>query len=383
MSVFALGREEKLYSVPETTYSVAASVPGATDALRFMTLNIAQTIERVQRTDKRPTRSYLETIVRRKSVSWSLDGYLLPSGAAGTAPDGWDTILEAVFGTQTVNSSTSVVYTLAKDYSKSLTMHRAVGNGAAVAVFAEMMRGAVPTTCEFTLSGQDEAKVSISGFASDVLRAGTSLLVTDTGTAVAVTTGTGDAFDAGQYVNIGSVTNQLIASVSTDTVTVPAHAAGTAGDKLVPSACVVSQTIAATAVPISGIAGSCSLAATTLDILTAKITLDNGSVAHNDKYGTDRADSFHLNNRKVSGEFTVRLTDSNFIRIAKTKNATKLALTLVAGTVAGSISTFSMPNVVLDYSAIPSTAEADIVVTVPFVAYASTSFEDELTLTFS
>jgi hypothetical protein len=325
----------------------------------------------------------LETIVRRKSVSWSVEGYLLPSGAAGTVPDGWDVILEAAFGLQTTNASTSIVYTLIKEYAKSITLHRALGNSGATSVFAEMVRGAVPQTVEFMLSGQDEAKIKVSGFAADVLRAGHTLVASDNGTVVNVTSGDGAMFDAGQYINVNSQTNQLIASIATDAITLPAHTAGNSSELVVPSACVTSQTYVATAVPVAGISGSCSLAGSSLDILSAKIVLNNGAVAHNNKYGVDKTDSFHLGNRSVTGEVTVRLLDTNFVRIAKTKNATKVALSLVSGTAAGSIATFTLANVILDYTAIPSDASEDIIVTVPFTAYASSSLEDELVLTLT
>lgn len=379
---YALGREEKAFVVPETTYGAAASAPAGGNAIRFKTLSLSEKEDRVQREDKRTTRSYLATIVRRLSVDWSISGYLLPSGAAGTAPDGWDDILESAFGTETVNGGTSVVYTLAKEFEKTLTLHRGVGATSTTSIFSEMARGCVVNKLTINLSGADEAMVTASGFASDVLRAGTSLVVTDDGTAVAVTAGEGSSFDAGAYIDIDAAADVLISSISTDTLTTVAHTAQTAGDVISPSACNKAQTFTSTAIPISGILGSASWGGSTLEIISAVIDLDNGAKAHNDKYGANKTTSFHQGNRKVSGSITIRLHENNFNTISKLKGITSIAVSLVAGTTAGSIATFAMPVVIPDYTAIPSTPVDDIIVTIPFIAYGS-SGDDELSLTLT
>lgn len=385
LPIYAFGRQEKLYAVPETTYGAAASAPAAGNAVRFLEASFAQSEDRIPRSDKRGTRSLLETIVQRLSVQWSVRGYLLPSGAAGTAPDGWDDIFEAGFGTETINASTNVIYSLAKEFEKTLTFHRAFGSSLTDASLAEMVRGGVVNQLQFTLSGSEPAMVSASGFAADILRAGRGTINTDSGTVINFS-GTGEAhnFDAGQYVDIDSVTDQLISSVSTgaNTITVPSHSAQSNGEFVAPSACIKGQTFTSTAVPISGILGSCSLEGTTLTIKGAEINLNNGAVAHNDHYGTNKTDGYHQGNRSVEGSIRVRLDASNFNRVAKTRRSTKIALSLVSGTVAGSIATFALSNVIVDYTPIPSNAEGDIEVNLPFKAYGS-SGEDELTLTLT
>ena len=382
----AIGRQEKLFVVPETTFGTAASAPASGNAIRFMEANFAQAEERIYRTDKRSTRSYLETIVKKVSVQWSLKGYLLPSGAAGTAPDGWDDIFESAFGTETVNASTSVVYSLAKEFEKPLTFHRGMGSSLSDASFGEMIRGGVVNQLTFNLDGTSEAMVSASGFAADILRAGVGTISTDSGTLITFS-GTGEAhnFDAGIYVDVDSVTDQLISAVNTtgNTITVPSHTAQSNGEFVVPSAVIKSQSFVSTAVPISGILGSCTLESTSFTILGAEITLNNGAKVHLDHYGTSKADGYHQENRSVEGSLRCRLDATTFNRVAKSRRSSKIALSLVAGTAAGSIATFTMSNVIIDYSPIPSSAEGDIFVTLPFKAYASSSLEDELVLTFT
>lgn len=382
MAVIAVGREEKLFAVTESAYGAAAAAAAAGNAVRFRTLNIDQKIERIQRDDKRSTRSYLETVVRRKSVAWSISGYLLPGGALGTAPDGWDDILEAGFGIETVNASTSVVYTLAKEFSNSVTLHRAVGAAAATDVFSEMVRGCVVDRLSFTLGGNTETMITASGFGADVLRAGTSTVNTDSGTSLVVASGDGTKFDAGMYIDVDVISGVLISAVSTDTLTVASHTAQSNGELVSPSACNQSQTFTSTAHPISGILGSASIGGSSHAIISAQIDLDNGAKGHNDRFGSDKVNDYHFGNRRVSGSVVIRLDSTTFNTVAKTKNATTQALSLVSGTTAGSIATFTLGQVMFDYSMIPSNPVDDILVTLPFIAYGS-SGEDELSLTLT
>jgi len=385
LPLVALGREERLFVVPETTYGAAASAPAGGNATRFTSMQVNQSEERIVRADKKNSRSSLKTVARRKSVDWSITGYLMPSGAAGTAPDGCDDIFEAAFGTETINASTSVVYTLAKEFEKSLTLHKAVGNALASGILAEMVRGAVVNQLTFNLSGSEEAMVTASGFGADVLRAGKSLsTTTGTSTTLGVTAGDGPKFDAGMYINVDADADLLISAVSGDNLTIPSTALVT-GDVIAPSACVKSQTFVSTADALSGVLGSCTLAGSALSIISAQINLSNGIVMHNDRFGTDKANSFHQGNRSVTGSITIRLNETNFLTLAKAKqntNASVVALTLVSGTAAGLIATFSMPTILLDYTALPSTPDQELIVTLPFVAYGA-SGEDELSLTLT
>lgn len=384
MSVIAVGREEKLYAVPESTYGAAASNAAAGNAVRFLSADFKTSEERIIRADKRATRSPLATIVKRLTADWQVEGYLLPSGAAGTAPDGWDDIFESGFGVETINVGTSVVYTLGKEFSKSLTFHRGIGYTSTTSVMGEMIRGCFVNQMNFSLSGSDPAMVTCSGFAADILRAGMTLsTATGTVTALTVTSGEAHNFDAGVYIDVDSDTGLLVSAVntSTSTLTIPSTTVAS-GDVVMPSVCGLAQTFTSTAVPVSGILGSASLEGSSCDIISAQISVNNGAKPHNDKYGTNKVSQYSLGNREITGQITMRLQDDNFIRIAKSRRSSFIALSLVSGTVAGSIATFSLPNVLVDLTSVPSSPVDDIVVTLPFRAYAS-SGEDEMTLTLT
>lgn len=382
----ALGREERLFVVPETTYGAAASAPAATNALRFLSCNFSQTIERVDREDKRNTRSLLKRIQRRKEVQWSVEGYLLPSGAAGTPPDGWDDILESVFGTETVNASTSVVYTLAKEFEKPLTFHRAIGQDAASAVMAEMIRGCVASSATITMSGSDETKISVSGFGADILRAGVATIDSDNGTVITFKeSGAARSFDVGMYIDIdGGDTGLLISAVDegANTVTTGSHTAGSEDDIVLGSAVQLSQTFQSGECPIAGVLGSFELAGSSYDIINAEVTIDNQAVPHNETFGADKAKSYHQGNRMVDGNFTIRLTDSNFYDVARTKTNEERDLKFISGETAGLIATLDVDNASLDYTAISVGGPEDVQVTIPFRALGS-SGEDEVSLTLT
>lgn len=380
---FALGRREKLYALIETTYGTTPSLAAATNALRHINSSFTQTIDRVPREDKRNTRSLLQRIQRRKNVTWSCDGYLLPSGAAGTPPDGWDDLLEAVFGTETISAGTSVTYSLAKEFKKSLSLFRSNGQASGDAVMSYLVRGAVPQTVNFSLSGSDEARISISGFGADLLSAGKSLIDTDDGDDI-VLKGANHAkmFSVGQYIDIvGGATGLEILAINegTNTLTVDNHVAGSEDDVIIPSIVAVAETYVATASPISGVLGSFTMDSSSFDIISADITLDNGAAPHNDIYGTEKTTNFHLNNRSVTGSITFRVDDVNFLDLARTKDNFQRDLALVSGTTAGAIATFNLNTVNFDFTNANASGAEDVQVTVPFVALGS-SGEDELEL---
>ena len=83
---YAVGYREVIFLVPEVTYGTPVH-PSATHAAQFLTADLAVTHERVNRNDKTSNRSYRERITHRKSGTWSMNLYVLPSGSNLVAPD--------------------------------------------------------------------------------------------------------------------------------------------------------------------------------------------------------------------------------------------------------------------------------------------------------
>lgn len=96
-NTYAVGYREVIFFVPEVTYGVPVH-PSATHAAQFLSADLAVAQERVNRADKTSFRSYRERITHRKSGTWSVNLYVLPSGSNVTAPDITDA-LERGMGT--------------------------------------------------------------------------------------------------------------------------------------------------------------------------------------------------------------------------------------------------------------------------------------------
>lgn len=112
---FAVGYREVIFVVPEVTYGVPVH-PSPTHAVQFLTADLAVAQERVNRNDKTATRSYRERISHRKSGTWSITLYVLPSGSNIIAPDITDAleksmgVLRAVpNGTTAAGSTTTLI----------------------------------------------------------------------------------------------------------------------------------------------------------------------------------------------------------------------------------------------------------------------------------
>lgn len=115
---YATGYREVIFFVPETQFGVPVH-PSPTHAFQFLTADISVAHERVTRNDKTSFRSYRNRISHRKSGTWSVNLYVLPSGSNNTAPDVTD-VLERGIGTvrvvpngTTVAGSTTTVINVA------------------------------------------------------------------------------------------------------------------------------------------------------------------------------------------------------------------------------------------------------------------------------
>jgi hypothetical protein len=96
-NTYATGYREVIFLVPESVYGTIVH-PSPTHAAQFMTADLAYTQERVNRNDKTSFRSYRERMSHRKSGTWTMNLYVLPSGTNTTPPDITDA-LERGFGT--------------------------------------------------------------------------------------------------------------------------------------------------------------------------------------------------------------------------------------------------------------------------------------------
>lgn len=223
----ALGRDGQFYSVTESTKGTFVR-PIAGHAMRMLSVELPAALgqERTARRDHRQGRADVERIAGKEALPWSVTGYMIPSGVAGTAPDA-DALYEAAFGVGGASGST-YVYSPSDSQSPvtvSLTHW----------IRTYMLSLAGAWVDEFMISGQgaDPIRVKFAGGALHRYRTGSSTLsaAMSSSANAFVQTGEEEPFDANGIVAVGSDTNSgagyLISSVAwTSTITVVDYSVG-------------------------------------------------------------------------------------------------------------------------------------------------------------
>lgn len=372
-----LGRNRRFYAKAESSFATFAK-PAGTDAIKVLKSSFDFKQERKDRMDSRQTRSVLERITARKEVSWTLEAYLVPSGAAGTAPD-IGPLLKALLGTETVNASTSVVYTPSSAQSMgSLSMVHEFNTS-----FMEAVRGAWVEQGTLKIDGGNEPRLEFQGGASDHGGAGVTTLdgaLSGGETAVTIT----DAFsiDVGTVISIGSSTNHEVTAVNAAgtglTVTPAVSGAQSNGASVTPY--VPTETTAGS--PIAGVVGSFTVDGTTVLITAAEVTIKNNYKALTDEAFASAVSDVIAGFREVSGTLTIRARRDVMIQFQKRKTFTTRDLVLVCGNAAGKILTVDMNQVEFEFSALEIPEAEEGTFQVPFKALGS-SGEDEISLTFT
>jgi len=107
MSEYSIGRQEQLFVAPESGYGQAGT-PASGSAVSHLTCTLAFTRERADRTDRGPTRGTAQRVTRRRKGEWSVEGYLIPSGAPAQEPDVADLIKAMCFGDAQITQAATV-----------------------------------------------------------------------------------------------------------------------------------------------------------------------------------------------------------------------------------------------------------------------------------
>lgn len=123
---YVLSSQQRGYVKKESAEGTVPSLAAA-DAFRFASLSLVGEQDYIQRRDKLGHRTFLGVVAGgRRRGSWSMDGHLVPNGAAGTAPD-MDPFFEAAMGgaqrnyaggtthASTPSTTTSIVFNAAQN----------------------------------------------------------------------------------------------------------------------------------------------------------------------------------------------------------------------------------------------------------------------------
>lgn len=329
-----LGRSTRYYAKAESTFGTFLK-PTATDAVKALKMSIDHKQERKDRMDSRQSRSVLERITGRKQASWSMERYVTPSGSLGTAPDE-GVLLKAAMGVETVNSSTSVVYTPTASQSVrgSLSLVREMPS-----IYMESLAGAWVEKATLKVSGSEEPKWTFEGGASVHAGSGYSTLngaLSGGETTVVVHD---PVYDVNSIVKVGTSDNSgaghQVTAVSADglTLTVTPAVSGAQSDTSAVVPYVPAETTAGN--PINSIEGSMLVDSVSVPITGFEITVSN-----NDKPVGDEAFSAVVSDyipgfRDVVGSIMIRGRRDLFVYWAKRKLFTARDLQVTCGGTAG------------------------------------------------
>ena len=377
-----LGRQQRLYVRSESAAGTWVA-PRGQDAIRVKKADIKLDIPRVDRTDARQHPDRVERITHLRSVTFAAEGYFAPSGTAGTAPDEGE-LLRGLFGVETVNASTSVVYTLSGSQTiPTFTAHREDS-----AVVMRSATGVVINQGKFSGKGGSEAMSSYTGLGMQYAHTGTSTLndasALNGDTTVTIQTADIANFSTNSYIQIGTSTgHQVTGGAGTATLTISPGLSGGQSNGAAVTPYVPTETISSYVLPVT--LGTVTLASTTLPFTEYEVEIDNGFKPNDQQGGIAYVTDFIRGFRTVKGSVTVRATKDQILFLGKYNNSvsTTQALTIAVGNVAGYIATFSIPYAEINLAELDVPEADEALIKLPFEALASSSGNDAITLTFT
>ena len=340
----AIGRKQSGLLLEETSVGVLAGALSAGDRFDILSLNLTDTLEKIERVDKRQTANISEVVAGKRSVAWESESYVL-CAAAGVAPD-VDKILRGAGLQPTVDSGVSVTYAFG-----ALEPFAILSDNEAV---SQLAHGCVAETVEFSFDGTSLAKVSASGIASYSVRCGTNTLSGDEAAAQTELSVTdADFFKVGAFIQVGADNNSgdgyKITAVDTgaNTITVtPALVTGaSSGDAVGP--CMPSG--ATTGNPIAGIVGDATFNSATLCVIDGTLSVANEFGSEQDKFSVQSYESSPVvTDRRVNADLTLYGKRSNFLHWVNSDSVTGAPLVITIGDTAPNRVVITMPLFVQD-----------------------------------
>lgn len=390
----ALGRNRKFYVNEETTYIDSENVatafvkPAGTDAAVVLNASFTPAQERKVRDDARASRSALEQITGKKSATWSVESYVLPSGTAGTAPD-LGPLFKGAMGTETVSGGTRVTYSLNTNQdlgSFSLTQFFNE-------TFMETLTGCYVNSMTISVAGGEEPKVTFEGESSGLyiptttspsaaqLAAGESTATvtgSGTGTSFDVHAGEGENFKPGSVISVATDTDLVVTAVSNDTITVDSSITFADDDEVKPFA--PTETVAGS--PIAGILGSLTLAGNSLPITSFEVTVANNNKGIADEAFVAGTSDYVPGFRDVTGSLSIRCRRDLAIEIGKRLDFGTQAIVVTCGDTAGKKLVIEIDDAEFEVAAVDTPQSDEVVVPMNFRALATSAGEDEIVIKF-
>jgi hypothetical protein len=387
----ALGRSQRFAIEAQSAMDtmVRATAAGGFNALK-VSIDYAQA--RMDRNDNRDTAGLVSRTSGKRTISYEVEGYLIPSGTAGTAPD-MQEFFQSGLGSETVNAGTSVVYGLSNTQAMQVnTLTRAAypGGAGTFPVYMETLIGAWVNTTKFSFSGADEPRVAFSGGASRMVHTGRSQLngaMVTSATMVLDNDRTALLVEQDSIIQVGANTNTgtgYRVTVDTARPSFTLETTQSAADDAAVVPYMPTPTLAGN--PIAGILGAFTFDGGALQVVSGEVTIDNGVKPLDDFAFAVHVPDIIRGRRSVTGSFTMRVRADQLaaLGIRKNSNFTAIDCQLVLGSVAGSICTIDMDRCELEFSAVDFPEDEEATVQVPFTCLEqNTTSANAITITFT
>lgn len=309
----------------------------------------------------------------------------MPSGAAGTAPDVDDLLLNT-FGVRTIVGGVSVAYTPTDSQSArgSFSMTHIADD-----VVSRGLAGCVIDTFKINASGTDETKLSFEGRAVDGIHTGRSTLFgASAGQDITVVAADADNFEVGSVLQIGTSTNSGLGhrvSVKVANLLTVLGTLSPQGNGLVVAPFAPTETTAG--VPTAMTIGSLTLTGFTgsLPITQFELTLKNNLKMHEDEAFQVNPTDVTYGRRDVTGSITVRARADQILRLGNYRNAisTTRDAVVTIGSGAGTTLVIDIDRIEIDQASIEFPEQDEAMIQLPFVALATSAGANEVSMTYT
>jgi len=383
-----LNRKRRVFFSPETTYGTMVK-PAATDAAKIRSGMInAHKPSRVDVEENRSTRSIVHRYTANTPPTpWEYEFDLRPSGTRGTPPD-IHPLIKAAMGTYVNTPATSDVYTLSDAVNGlgSFSIHDFVEAGTYADKHGqqlETLTGATVEEMTITGNGTEAPKIKFSGTGSkyvltgrdavDGAPAGAAITVNEVskyraGSIVAFC----EAADGTTLVDDNTGAGFAVSSITGSVLTLENAPTGA------PSVLVTTDIVAPWAPtesvagsPIDPCLGSMTFGGVAIQPIEYQITIKNNLKIYDNQSFERYASGYHEGYREVTGRFTYRLkTGSLFSALAQRDDFSAVTLTIVLGSVAGSIATIALKGEV-DFDNFDRSVDETVIATIPMRGVAS------------
>ena len=361
-----LGRQAKHFLAYESTVGTYVKPVGSA-AVKCLSMNISRAKEFADRTDSRQTRSLLERIEGKSAVAWDLEAYLIPGNTPPLHQLYW-----AALGSYSLPT-----YSLASSQQcRTLSLTRSFDG-----TLGQACWGAWVEELKIAFTGGDNPKVTASGGAMGFAHTGYTTLDGAVSASPNITVDDQYSLDVNSMVQIGTDDNSgagFLVSTDSGSGAFVLDASGTAGDgdDVLP----FTPTETTSGSPVPGIKGSLTWDSVALPVVSGEVTITNNIKPFDDEAFKEYPDDVIPNYRRISGMVKVRARRDHVIHhqnrdfIGDTR-----PITIVLGST-GALFTLSLPTAEMDFNAVEVPEEEEGILTLPFVALATSSGDDEMTL---